>query len=934
MNHKNQKTSDELDKSQAESDRLNEELADARETLRAITSGEVDALVVTTELGEQVFTLQGADAFYRIALENINEGAITLTPEGTILYSNRHFAQIMRTDLSKVIGASVFSFVSPKDRATVAGMLRVEDTRGEVMLRGADGTPVPAFVGARRLRLDDTVLICAVVTDLTEQKRSREVIEVLESITDGFFAVNRDWRFTYVNKRAAENVGLKPRELVGQDLWTTFPGIVGTDHEVSYRKAMAERNDLQFETAGILTDNWYQVRVYPSPEGISIYWQDITDRRKAEEEIKRSKAELEALLEQRSALVETLNTHRAELEMQTTELRQAQEDISEARDRYLDLYDYAPVGYLTMLKDSSIVEANLTAAAMLGLERSQLINSRLSSLLTPQCGDVLHLHIRKTLATNSTQQCQLELNSTHETQCLRLTSAVWNAGTRRKHIRTTLTNITEQQQTEEALRKSETKYRTTLESITDAFVSIDRQWRYSYANDTATRILHRTMDELLGKTVWEVFPDAPEVFVSSLRRAMSRSTPVHFEVFYPAVSIWYECHVYPSPEGLSIFFADITVRKQAEEALQTLAEQREHETRHLEAILEAMPPAVVLVNAADRRFEFLNRRARELYGFDYAGHEIGSHYTRVSPLRLDGTPYPLDELPVSRSLQLGQAVRNEEMFIQRADGVRVPLLGSSAPLFDDDGNITQVVVVFEDVTERKKAEEELHRYREHLEELVAVRTQELRELSHRLVDIQEKERASIGNELHDEIGQYLTFATLLIDRAARKQDAQALLEAKSATQEAINKIRNLSSMLSPRIIRSAGVVQAVMSLAADHKKNTGINVLFSHNDIPADIPEQVALAAYRIIQESLTNVARHAGASEVRVGLSRQNDRLLLQVTDNGIGFDAGHLKRYTGLTGMKERAVALGGMLTIESSAGQGTRITAEIPLPASEMA
>jgi len=95
-----------------ENEQLHQELDEAKETLRAITSGEVDALVVNTKSGEQVFTLQGADSFYRVAIENINEGAVTLSPEGVILYSNHYFARIMRTDLSKIIGASIFDLLA------------------------------------------------------------------------------------------------------------------------------------------------------------------------------------------------------------------------------------------------------------------------------------------------------------------------------------------------------------------------------------------------------------------------------------------------------------------------------------------------------------------------------------------------------------------------------------------------------------------------------------------------------------------------------------------------------------------------------------------------------------------------------------------------------------------------------------------------------
>jgi PAS domain S-box-containing protein len=154
---------------------LRQQLNEARETLRAITSGEVDALVVNTKQGEKVFTLEGADSVFRIAIENINEGALTLSPEGDILYSNHYFAQMMRTDLNRLIGSSIFSFINPEDREILSTIIRLDSSRLEVTLRAADGTRVPTYFSTSKLLLD-TITICAVVTDLTQQKRNQEII--------------------------------------------------------------------------------------------------------------------------------------------------------------------------------------------------------------------------------------------------------------------------------------------------------------------------------------------------------------------------------------------------------------------------------------------------------------------------------------------------------------------------------------------------------------------------------------------------------------------------------------------------------------------------------------------------------------------------------------------------------------------------------------
>ena len=218
-------------------------------------------------------------------------------------------------------------------------------------------------------------------------------------------------------------------------------------------------------------------------------------------------------------------------------------------------------------------------------------------------------------------------------------------------------------------------------------------------------------------------------------------------------------------------------------------------------------------------------------------------------------------------------------------------------------------------------------HREHLEKLVEERTAELRRLTHRLIDVQEKERNLIGSELHDQIGQYLTYTTLLIDQMGRKHESQELSDARAAVQEAIGMIRNLSAMLSPRLLRSDGLLIALDALVEEYERNTKIEVAFIHDEELHALPQNVALACYRIIQESFTNAARHSHASAIELRLSSRKDAVHLEVADYGVGFDPRRIDHSIGLTGMRERTVALNGELKIVTGPGKGTRIVADIP-------
>ncbi len=223
------------------------------ETLRAITSGEVDALVVNTKQGEQVFTLQGADTVYRIAIENINEGAITLSPEGTILYSNHYFAGMIQTDLNKVIGASIFDFINPESHNLLAALLE-KDGHGEVTLRAGDGTLVPTYLATKKMRLDDLISVCAVVTDLTQQKRSEDIIRegqliqsILEQSPNAVIVCDAAGTISYTSRVAYHLFG----HATGQDIDDILSGVHISGRPLSF--ARVQEGNFSAETTAIGT---------------------------------------------------------------------------------------------------------------------------------------------------------------------------------------------------------------------------------------------------------------------------------------------------------------------------------------------------------------------------------------------------------------------------------------------------------------------------------------------------------------------------------------------------------------------------------------------------------------------------------------------------------------------------------------------------------
>jgi signal transduction histidine kinase len=207
-----------------------------------------------------------------------------------------------------------------------------------------------------------------------------------------------------------------------------------------------------------------------------------------------------------------------------------------------------------------------------------------------------------------------------------------------------------------------------------------------------------------------------------------------------------------------------------------------------------------------------------------------------------------------------------------------------------------------------------------------------------LLDVQEQERRHLARELHDEIGQLLTGLKLNLEVGARLPADQLRAhhsEAQALLRELTTRIRDLSLRLRPTMLDDLGLLPALLWQFDRFTAQTQINVFFPHSGIERRFPPDVETAAYRIVQEALTNVARHAQVQEVTVRVWLEEDRLHLQVEDEGIGFDSEHARERggtSGLSGMQERVTLLGGRLEIESRPGGGTRVAADLPVPDGE--
>ena len=239
-----------------------------------------------------------------------------------------------------------------------------------------------------------------------------------------------------------------------------------------------------------------------------------------------------------------------------------------------------------------------------------------------------------------------------------------------------------------------------------------------------------------------------------------------------------------------------------------------------------------------------------------------------------------------------------------------------------------------DVSERKEAEDELRNSRH-----------QLRALSARLESLREEERTRIAREIHDELGQMLTGLKMdlrWIEKKVGEIDGNPALnpvidkavEAGELADQTITAVQRIAAELRPGVLDQLGLFTALKHEAQRFQKRTNITCKVELPSRQPELPAQVATAVFRIFQETLTNVTRHAEATEVRVTFRGEGSRVILEVADNGRGMPADALRnpKALGLLGMKERAAVLGGDVQFESGPGRGTTVTLRLPLFAAD--
>jgi len=515
-------------------------------------------------------------------------------------------------------------------------------------------------------------------------------------------------------------------------------------------------------------------------------------------------------------------------------------------------------------------------------------------------------------------------------------------------------DVTDHMRAEAALRETEEKYRTLFDSIDEGFTTIevlfdenDRAIDYRFLQVNPSFERQTGIANAAGRRMREIAPLHEEHWFEIYGRVALTGEPVRFINEAAQLGFWYDVYAFrvddPQLRRVGILFNDITERRRTEQAL------LETEARMRRAI--SVPKVGVLFFDLAGHMKEANEAFQQMCGYTIEELRSTTHWVQL-------TAPEFHELTSHRARDLaenGQTPPYEKEMI-RKDGMR--WWGLFAPTrLSGSGPQSECVEFVIDITETKRAqealrlsEERLRGLNEQLEERVRERTLELaeanvslkeevrerataearvRDLLRQLVNVQEEERRRISRELHDQFGQELSTLSLRLSMLKRNGDGhrEQLESMETVVRQLDSRLEFIVRELRPTALDELGLLHALDDYVTNWSQHFNIAARLHARGVDNEpLPGEVETVLYRVTQEALTNVAKHAQANGVDVIFERNTDHVSLIVEDDGVGFDTDSTDGL-GLTGMRERAVLVGGSVILESNAGKGTTVFVRVP-------
>ncbi len=722
--------------------------------------------------------------------------------------------------------------------------------------------------------------------EILRRKRGRIdfLAEILGTSPVSVIATDLDRKITYANPAMEKLYGYKAEELMGKD-----PGMLNGEDNA---------DDIQKE-------------IVDTVRGGKVWRGEILNKKK-NDDLFYIHASVYPVLDREGNFLAFVG-----FQEDITKRKQAEKALQESEKKYRDLVNNALVGiYKTNLK-GDILYVNEVLSRMLEFESPEEMMAEGASTRykNPKDREVLIKNLRK---RNRVESFEVELlTKTGKTKYVLLSAVL-----ARDIILGMIMDITKRKLAEKALQEAQRSLEAVVETAPSLIVLADPDGRIILFNRACEEVTGYKRQEVLGRTISELFLP-PEWIPVVQKRFADLYAP---EVLMPHENPWvtksgeerlieWRCTILPSIEDGRPYILgtgiDITERKQAEEALRASKEL-------FEKIFISQQDAIFLLDSAiPPTIIDCNPGATKIFG--YTRHEMVGNTTDF--LHIDDASLKKFQGYLCAAIDECGFLYLDEFRMKRKDGTVFPSEHSVIPLKDEQGKRIGWVSVVRDITDRKQAKEQLQ------------------SLSRRLVEVQEAERRLLASELHDQIGQNLTALSINLNIIRSqfsdefdKKIKDRLEDSLKLVEETIERIRDVMAGLRSPVLDDYGLVIAMRWYSERLSKRAGLAIMFQGEEFSPRLPLVVETAIFRIFQEVLTNVAKHAQARQVNVALKEVDGKVQLDITDDGVGFDPAGIQRLKerpkwGLITTGERAKALGGHLHVESVPGRGTRVIVEVP-------
>jgi PAS domain S-box-containing protein len=481
-------------------------------------------------------------------------------------------------------------------------------------------------------------------------------------------------------------------------------------------------------------------------------------------------------------------------------------------------------------------------------------------------------------------------------------------------------NITEMVKAQERLQESELFYRSLIADSLDGILLTNEKGVISFASASVKKILGYDPEDLFKKTTFDLMhpADRAQGIAAFYGESESQKKNTPLRLMHKSGE-WLWCMVRahnlisnPHVGAILIYFSDDTVRKKTEEALL----ESEQRFRHL---IHKLTLGVILV---DRKGNILVFNQATADMFELSEERLNHTNVLQSTLDIvheDGTQFSRYDFPIATAIRTKRPVRGIIMGIKLApDKERMWLLVGAEPILDSDNDIMYILSSFASITEQKQLSEKL--------------MGQQKQLMQATIDAQEKERREIGRELHDNISQHITTTRLYLEVARDKASGELLSlinHAHKGLLDTVNEMRKLSQSLVPPSLSDIGLIESIEDLCSPLKSMHAFTISFQYSMFnEALLPDKMKLMVFRIIQEQINNIIRHANAENIWISLQTPAGKVMISITDNGRGFDPLHVKKGLGFANINSRATLFGGTMKIEAAPGKGCSVQIEIPL------